>query len=155
MSPYLQVNECFYINEVSISLGCFNYRAQYCEESITVLMISLVILFDQSLFMQSVSASYFKTIKQLICCDNHSDLCHSDNFDFECFRVRVFYKICCHGYQIIESFRLPFVLFSARFCYHFECYHVYFIAIEMPVAFISVLVVSGRTPVLSHLGKTG
>ena len=63
--------------------------------------------------MQSVSASYFKTIKQLICCDNHSQLCHLDYFDFECFRVKVFYKICYHGYQIIESFRLPFV-FSRR-----------------------------------------
>ena len=46
-------------------------------------------------------------------------------------------------------------IFSACFCYHFERYHVYFIAIEMPVAFISVLVVSGRTPVLSYLGRPG
>ena len=98
------------IKEVSISLGYFNYSAKYCEDLITMQMISLVILFDHSLFMQSVSASYFKTIKQLICCDNHSDLCHSDYFDFE---WRYFINICCHGYQIIESFRLPFV-FSRR-----------------------------------------
>ena len=85
-------------------------------------MISLVVIcFDHSLFMQSVSASYFKTIKQLICCDNHSHLCLLDYFDFECirvkvfecFRVKVFYNIGCHGYQIMESFRLPFV-FSWR-----------------------------------------
>ena len=80
------------IKEVSISLGCFNYCAKYCEDLITMQMISLVILFDQSLFMQSVSASYFKTIKQLICCNNHSHLCHLDYFDFECFSVKVFYK---------------------------------------------------------------
>ena len=76
-------------------------------------MISLVILFECPLFMQSVSASYFKTIKQLICCDNHSHLCNLDYFNFECYSVKVFYNICCHGYQITESFRLPFV-FSQR-----------------------------------------
>ena len=101
------------IKEVSISLGCFNYWAQYCEDLITRQMISLVILFDHSLFMQSISGRTFKTIKQLICCENHSHLCHLDYFDFECFRVKVFYNIGCHGYQIIESFRLPFV-FSRR-----------------------------------------
>ena len=98
--------------------------------------------------------SYFKTIKQLICCDNHSDLCHLDYFDFKCFRVKVFYNICCHGYQIIESFRLPFV-FSRRAFATIWMLPRYFIAIEMPVAFISVLVVSGRTHVLLYLGRPG
>ena len=78
-----------------------------------------------------------------------------DYFDFECFRVKVFINIGCHGYQIIESFRLPFVLSRRAFATIFERYHVYFIAIEMPVAFISVLVVSDRTPVLLHLGRPG
>ena len=82
------------IKEVSISLGCFNYCAKYCDDSITVQMISLVRLYFRPFSFYAVSLwSYFKTIKQLICCDNHSHLCQLDYFDFECFRVKVFIKL--------------------------------------------------------------
>ena len=64
--------------------------------------------------MQSVSASYFKTIKQLICCDNHTVICVIQTTSISSvLEWRYFINICCHGYQIIESFRLPFV-FSRR-----------------------------------------
>ena len=65
--------------------------------------------------------------------------------------------VAMDGCQIIESSWLPFVFSWHTFTTILNATsgHVCFIAIEMLVAFIWVLVVSGRTPVLSYLWRPG